>query len=217
MSRPFAAAIFDLDGTLIDTESQLITTAIQILKQRGHTVTRPFLATLVGVDAFEAHRRLCAHVGAEIDRDAYDADWRTHMLTAFRAGIPLMPGVAELLSHLATRAIPRAVATNSQTQSANRKLAAAGLTAHFAPAHVVGYDAVPRPKPHPDVFLAAAHSLGVAPTDCVAFEDSETGVAAALAAGMTVVQIPDMAPARTQNAHHIAASILDGARACGLI
>ncbi len=91
------------------------------------------------------------------------------------------------------------------------------MTLHFDAAHVVGYDAVARAKPAPDVFLEAADRLKVAPTRCVAFEDSDTGVAAALEAGMTVVQVPDMVPARSTRAHHLAPSLLDGARACGLI
>ncbi len=131
--------------------------------------------------------------------------------------IPPMPGVDQLLAHLTQTAVPRAVATNSATASARAKLTNAGLHGHFHIDHVIGYDAVAMPKPAPDVFLAAAQRLGVAPDRCVAFEDSETGVAAALAAGMTVVHVPDMAPPRDNGAHHRALSILEGARACGLI
>ena len=61
--------------------------------------------------------------------------------------------------------------------------------------HVTGGDEVKAGKPAPDVYLDAARKLGIAPADCLALEDSENGVTAALAAGMTVIQIPDLAPA----------------------
>ena len=216
MSR-FAAAIFDLDGTLLDTERPIVDTALAILSARGHPVPRAFLLSLVGIDALESNRRLAAHLGPEADLDGFTAEWNAAARAAMAEGIALMPGVAALLDTLALRGLPRAVATNSATRAAQRKLTQAGLAHHFANAHVVGFDAVERPKPAADVYLMAAARLGVAPADCVAFEDSAPGVAAALAAGMTVVHVPDMLPAGPGAAHHLAGSILDGARACGLI
>ena len=120
-----------------------------------------------------------------------------------------------MLDILAAQGVPRAVATNSSTKGALRKLGLAGISVHFE--HVIGFDAVALPKPAPDVFLAAAAQLRVDPAQCVVFEDSDTGVAAARAAGLVVVHVPDMAPPTRFDAHHRAASILDGARACGLI
>lgn len=213
----FAAAIFDLDGTLLDTERLVIDAGLEVLSSLGHAVSRGFMISLVGIDAAEGHRRLCAHVGSAIDPEGLDVAWSAATRRYYAGGIPLMAGVEVLLGDLAARALPFAVATNSATANARRKLAEAGLAHRFAEAHVVGFDAVALPKPAPDVFLAAAARLGVEARHCVAFEDSDTGVAAALAAGMTVVQVPDMLPASGRDAHHLAASILEGARACGLI
>ncbi len=123
-----------------------------------------------------------------------------------------MPNFLTISPGTGTRAPSR---RNSATDSARRKLGEAGIAHHFHHDHVVGFDAVARPKPSPDVFLAAAQRLGVDPKDCVAFEDSDPGVAAALAAGMTVVQVPDMRPAATREAHHLAETLLAGARAAG--
>lgn len=213
----YAAAIFDLDGTLIDTERLTIDAGVRTLRAQGHDIGHAFLTSLVGIDLTEGFRRLSAHAGPGFDVAAFDAGWAAAAKLAYATGIPLMAGVAHLLDDLAARNLPRAVATNSATASAHRKLAEAGLTHHFHSDHVVGYDSVPLAKPAPDVYLAAAARLGVAPADCVAFEDSDTGVIAALAAGMTVVHVPDMLPPGSRDAHHIAASILEGARACGLI
>lgn len=216
MSR-FAAIIFDLDGTLIDTERQAIETGLSVLAGMGFTVGRDFLTSLVGIDEIEGQRRLAAHTGPGLDLARLDAAWQAATRQAQDAGIPAMAGADLLLADLARRGLPRAVATNSATASAVRKLRSAGLAAHFDDAHVVGFDAVPRAKPAPDIFLEAARRLGVMPSACLAFEDSDTGADAALAAGMTVVQVPDVSPARALRAHHLADTLLDGARAAGLI
>jgi beta-phosphoglucomutase-like phosphatase (HAD superfamily) len=83
-----------------------------------------------------------------------------------------------------------AVATSSRTEHAREKLRQAGLLDRFR--IVIGADQVHRPKPDPEVYLKVAEFLGVEPRSCLALEDSEYGVRAAHAAGMTVVQVPDM-------------------------
>lgn len=211
----YAAAIFDLDGTLIGTERMLIDTCIQTLACYGHIVSRDFVTSMVGVSEAEGFDRICTHIGVRLDPVDFGASWSRANQAAYANGIPLMPGVAELLADLKSRSIPHAVATNSSTAGALRKLGLAGIGGIFD--HVVGFDAVTTPKPAPDVFLAAAALLGVNPAHCIAFEDSDPGVIAALAAGMTVVHVPDMATPRQNGAHFMAGTILDGARLSGLI
>lgn len=211
----YAAAIFDLDGTLIGTEKMLIDTCIQTLALYGHKVSRDFVTSMVGVSEAEGFDRICTHIGVRLDAGEFGATWSRANQAAYANGIPLMPGVAELLADLNARGIPHAVATNSSTAGAWRKLGLAGIGQAFE--HVVGFDAVTTPKPAPDVFLAAAALLGADPADCIAFEDSDPGVIAALAAGMTVVHVPDMAVPRQSGAQFRASSILDGARVAGLL
>lgn len=213
----YAAVIFDLDGTLIDTESLSIRTGLAVMADMGFAVAREVLTGLVGIDEIEGQRRLSAHLGPSADIALIDREWRAASRRAHEAGIPAMAGAGALLTEIARRGLPRGVATNSLTEAAGRKLRAAGLAGFFDADHVLGFDAVARAKPAPDLFLEVARRLGADPTRCLAFEDSDPGCEAALAAGMTVVQVPDIVPARAGHAHHLAATLLEGARAAGLI
>ena len=126
-------------------------------------------------------------------------------------------GSRELLDHLIAIALPRALATNSRTAHAQHSLERAGIRDRFSDHLIFGRDAVERPKPAPDLFLHAANAMEHPPEACIVFEDSDAGVAAAHAAGMTVVHIPDQRAPETDLADHIAPSLLDGAKWAGLI
>ncbi len=104
--------------------------------------------------------------------------------------LPLKKGVEELLGHIEKMGKPMAVATSSDHERARAKLQHSGILHFFD--HIVGGDQVRRSKPDPEIYLKAASALMSEPSRCLAFEDSENGVKAALAAGMTVVQIPDL-------------------------
>lgn len=170
-----------------------------------------FLHDLVGKDDVTGGRLIRAAF-PQIDLAVYDADWTaaTDRMTA--GGLPLKPGVLDLLGRLD---LPRAIATSSSRRQADRKLARSGLSGQFR--HVVVLEDVAMPKPAPDPYMLAARWLGVAPGRCLAFEDSETGAMSARAAGMTVVQVPDLLPASGRHAHLVAPDLLSGARGIGLI
>lgn len=213
----YDAVIFDLDGTLIDSERLVIEAGLAAFRSLGLPEARDLLVSMVGHATPEVETVLNAHLGRDVTRNMFDEAWNHAVSAAFRAGVPTRPGAHDLLDRLALLGMPRAVATNSRTASAVANIASAGLHVHFADSHIIGRDLVARPKPAPDLFLAAAQLLGAAPDRCLVFEDSEPGTAAGLAAGMTVVQVPDQRPAETRNAHHLAASLMEGARAAGLI
>lgn len=214
MTMHYDAVIFDLDGTLIDTESLWLTAASEILVQMSHQPDRAVFDRLVGVD-LPTGARILAAAYPGIDLVEFDMRLTAATDRVEGAGIPLMAGADELLHLLAQRGLPRAVATSSRRDRAHHKLAAAGIDHHFAT--VVTVDCVSRAKPAPDAYLLAADRLGVNPRACLAFEDSDPGTRAAHAAGMTVIQVPDMVSPGTDLAHFIAPSLLAGARMAGLI
>lgn len=211
-----AAVIFDLDGTLIDSESIALDVGARLLTGMGVADSRAILARLVGVDGGEGRRQLQTLAGPGFDVAAFALAWETEAEAAFAGGVPVMKGAGTLLARLTDLGLPRAIATNSRTAGALAKLGSAGLLHHFGEDNVVGVDAVARAKPAPDLFLEAARRLDTEPALCLVFEDSSIGVAAALAAGMRVVQIPDMSHPAPGGSHLIAENLLDGARRAGL-
>ena len=211
----FAAVLFDLDGLLVDTERLGIEVSNEVLATFGVTVSDDLLTSMIGHDEVESLRRLQAATGPDFDIQAYEAARQSAVRARMEQGIPLKTGARDLLEHLFTIDMPRAIGTNSRTEAGLRKLRQSGLgdLIHV----VVGFDAVTAAKPAPDDFVAAARQIGVNPKNCVAFEDSEAGAKAARAAGAYVVQIPDILPTQGQNADLVAKSLLDGARKVGLL
>ncbi len=212
----FQAVIFDLDGTLVETERLVVNAALNALRKLGFSAHPEIFTQLVGtVDQEEAI--FAQTFGAGFDPVAFNAIWAENVETAFAAGVDLRPGAVALLDRLDHLGLPFALATNSRTASAHRTLDLAGILHRFDAAHIHGRDSVARPKPAPDLYLHAALTLGVDPAFCIAFEDSIPGAQAALAAGMTVVHVPDQQHLSPGLAVHVsAATLLEGARALGL-
>ena len=214
---PFDAVIFDLDGTLLETERLIVTAGLTAFRRMGLPERLDLLTSMVGSVGDTGEAAMRAAFGDAFDPATFESHWQEAVDAAFAAGIPLRPGVTDLLAHLDAIAMPRAVATNSRTHAAHKHLAEAGILHHFDPAHIHGRDRVERPKPAPDLFLHAAQGLGAHPSRCLVFEDSDPGAAGALAAGMTVVLVPDQRAPGPVPVHHIADSLLAGARAVGLL
>lgn len=207
----YDALLFDLDGTLIDTESIALMTGMAAFSAHGHAVDEGFMHALVGKDEPTAARMIRAALpGADLD--AVNRHWREGFAAGVERGLELKPGAAELLGAVRQ---PLAIVTSTGRTGAHRKLGIAGIAEVFT--HVVTLDDVTAPKPAPDPYLLAASLFGVDPSRCLVFEDSETGAEAAHRAGCVVVQVPDVVPSAGRWAHHLAPDLLTGARMAGLI
>lgn len=212
----FEAVIFDLDGTLVASERTAHDTALAVFAEQGHPVTSEVLLSMIGHDEASSERLLRAALGPDAPLAPLQLAVRARVRARFSAeGVPLRPGARALVELLAAQGMAMAVATSSRQESAEWKLVRAGIRQHFAT--VVALEDVTQAKPAPEPFLLAAARLGVDPARCLAFEDSETGTAAARAAGMTVVQVPDMLASEGRHASLLAPDLLSGARAVGLI
>ncbi len=207
----YDALLFDLDGTLIDTESIALATGLAAFAAHGHAMDLAFMHRLVGKDEPTAARLIRAAL-PHADLDAVNRHWRDGFAAGVDRGLALKSGAAEIL---ALTGLPLAIVTSTGRPGAHRKLAIAGIADAFT--HVVTLDDVAAPKPAPDPYLLAAGLFGLPPSRCLVFEDSETGAESAHRAGCIVVQIPDVVPSKGRWAHHLAPDLMTGARMAGLV
>lgn len=205
------AILFDLDGTLIDTESVAIKAGRAAFAAVGHPVQDAFLHGLVGVDQPTAGG-IIQSAYPQLDLDLLNAHWRDGFETSIALDLPMKLGAKALLQ-MALR--PMSIVTSSGRGAAHQKLRMAQIDHHFD--HVITVDDVTQAKPAPEPYLLAAQRMGVDPTRCLVFEDSEVGAEAAHRAGCIVVQVPDLIPSQGRWAHHVAQDLLAGARHYGLI
>ncbi|WP_036501835.1 MULTISPECIES: HAD family hydrolase [Nocardia] len=185
-----AAVLWDMDGTLLDSEKLWDIGVRELAEELGGRMTDALRHALIGADARNALRILFDGLGLELDPAAMLAagQWLERRVTELMAGpIPWRPGAQDALATLRTAGLPAALVTN--TKRSITELCLETLGRHMFDASVCG-DEVDSGKPAPDPYLRAARLLGVAPEDCVAVEDSPTGSAAALAAGCRVLVVP---------------------------
>ncbi|WP_313808455.1 HAD family phosphatase [Sphingobium sp.] len=189
---PVRAVVFDMDGTLLDTEAEHRRTMAEAAAALGWPFSAELQLAMVGIHRDANRIMLVEHFGADFPLEQFYADSDLLFEAALEAVIPMRPGVEPVLARLASAGIPMAVATSTEEPHASRRLEKAGLLDYFDA--VVTRNDVERPKPHPEPYLLAAKRLGVAAIDAVAVEDSHAGVRSAATAGMATIMIPDLLP-----------------------
>jgi HAD superfamily hydrolase (TIGR01509 family) len=202
------AVVFDNDGLLLDTESVWTRAEQDLFERRGLEFTPADKRELVGTSAEIAGGILERRLG-EPGRAATLIEELNELVVAeLEHGVEAMVGARELLQTLRLRGTPIGLVSNSPLEFVQRSLEIVGFEDSFD--IILSAHEVAAPKPSPDPYLEACRRLGVAPgPDVVALEDSPTGVAAARAAGLTVIGVPSLEGIALEEAHHIAESLLD--------
>ncbi len=184
-----AAVLFDMDGTMIESERALLDCWRQAAQELALPLEDELWLSMVGLHDRAGHDLLRTRL-PEHDVRALVSAMQALYDVRVDAGLPLKPGLIALLQDLDAHGMPTAVVTSTHRQRAIYKLERAGLLPHFA--LVIGGDEVAHAKPAPDIYLLAARRLQADPRRCVVLEDSPAGVYSALAARMTPIHIPDL-------------------------
>ncbi|ALC24678.1 hydrolase [Streptomyces pristinaespiralis] len=183
------SVIFDLDGTLVDSEPNYFEAGRRVLAAHGvldfdweqHT-------RFIGIGTRETLEILRARYALDAPLDELLAAKNRAYLELASASTDVFPQMRAFMERLSARGVPMAVASGSSRAAIEAVLAGTGLAAHIAV--TVSAEEVGRGKPEPDVFLEAARRLAAAPADCVVVEDAPPGAAAARAAGMRCIAVP---------------------------
>ena len=190
--RP-VAVVFDMDGLMLDTEPLAARAWGEAASELGVDFDMSLARAMIGRNFADCATLLRARYPAPYPVDALLGSWHAaYDAIVEREGLAFKPGVHELLDWLEANAIPRAVATSTRRARAKTKLERTSLLPRFH--DLVGGDEVARGKPAPDIYVEAARRLGTNVASCIALEDSEPGIRAALAAGMTPIMVPDLHP-----------------------
>ncbi|MER5940197.1 HAD family phosphatase [Streptomyces sp. NPDC001928] len=186
------SVIFDLDGTLVDSEPNYYEAGRQILAAHGvPDFTWADHERYVGISTLETVTLWKREYGLDASVEELLAAKNRRYLELARTATRAYPEMRKFVELLSTEGVPMAVASGSSLQAITAILAGTGLDAHLRT--VVSADEVDHGKPAPDVFLEAARRLGTPPARCVVVEDAAPGAAAADAAGMRCIAVPYVA------------------------
>jgi HAD superfamily hydrolase (TIGR01509 family) len=202
------AVLLDMDGTLLDTERVYFDSLVGAMHSFGYTEDVVALChAMVGLPGPECEALLHARYGKDLPLAEISQAYARRRDQTLAAGLPLKSGAVELLDALQAEQYPMAIVTSSSRRTADSHLSLAGIRDRFET--ILTRDDVSRGKPSPDLYLLAASRFGVRPESCVAVEDSNHGVAAALAAGAITIMVPDMVPPTEASRANCAAVVPD--------
>lgn len=183
-------AIFDMDGLMFDSERLVCSIWQEMMNENGYKFNIDIFKNTIGLRQDKSKEFYISLYGTDFDYDGFKMQSRERFYKHIESnGVPIKKGLFELLDYLKSQNIKMAVATSTSARTALMNIKKAGVYDYFD-SFVCGDD-VKNGKPHPEVFLTAAQRIGIAPDECVAFEDSINGIKSAFAANMTTVMVPD--------------------------
>jgi HAD superfamily hydrolase (TIGR01509 family) len=183
--------LFDMDGVVLDTEKLYMRFWREAAIALGYPMTDEQAMGMRSLNNEAGQAQLESYFGPGVSRKAL-REKRIELMDAYiqEHGVELKPGVFQLLDYLKAQKIPTAITTSSPMERVRRYLGSMGLTERFD-CLCSGHD-VPKGKPEPDIYLYGAHSVGIAPEECLALEDSYAGIVSAHRAGCLPVMVPDL-------------------------
>ena len=191
MSQTITHVIYDLDGLLLDTESLNERVNGEIVKRYGKTFTAEIKIAIAGTTAINSAKTIIDRLNLPVTVEEYLTQ-RNKILYPLYSTAKTFPGAVELIEHLARYNITQAIATSSSRQNFEMKTTQhQDWLKHFELFTFGDDPAIKQGKPAPDIFLLTAERLNAKPENCLVFEDSLSGMKAAIAAKMSVVVIPD--------------------------
>ncbi len=206
-----SGVIFDMDGLMLDTERIAKFAWQEASRASGYEMSDAVFALMIGRSKRDSAGLMREAFGPGFDFEkTYRACGVLYEEHIARDGLPLKPGVRELLDDLAARKVPLAVATSTRNPVAAQRLEQAGLL-HYFPVLVTG-DQITHGKPAPDIYLEAVRRLGIDAASSFALEDSHAGVRSAHGAGLKVIMVPDLlapSPEIAALTHTVADSLHD--------
>ena len=186
-----AAVLWDMDGTLVDTEPYWIEAEFELASRHGGSWSREHALNLVGGDLLDSGRYIREHMGIDVEPAEIVEQLLDSVVARVEQAVPWRPGARELLADLAAYGVPCALVTMSYRRFVSPVLDA--LPADTFRVVITG-DGVSHGKPHPEPYLKAARELRVDPATCLAIEDSNTGARSAETAGCVVLVVPSHVP-----------------------
>ena len=188
MTKP-AAVLWDMDGTIVDSEHYWLSSEQELAASVGAIWTEQDGMNLIGMSLYDSSRLIKQKLGLEISADEVINTLTASVISKLEHSLPWRPGARELLTELREAGIPMALVTMSMRSNADAVVARMGD--EFFDLVIAG-DEVEHGKPHPEPYLKAARLLGVDIKDCIAFEDSISGLKSAEASGAIAIGIPNM-------------------------